>query len=1250
MGNVDQVFSSFYGGYSFNSIRRAYGTIAQQTFFSDIYKIIPFKVELRMKNGVFAMRIKAESIVSMELMTVIGFFFENYSKERNCVWTKREENIKKFFNHGVEQFISFGGEIALNISDDDKLCLVDLLTDGTADERSKKKLCDNFSMLERENWPEYEEYVASLVKSEEEARHIEEVTCMELPMDWNNAFATDERAAGLHADSAADALVLSLNDLGRVDIEYISQITGLDYKDVISSLHGAIYQNPDSWDECFYKGWETADEYLSGRILDKLNRAREANKKYKGYFRENVKALEKAVPKKVSTDDIYVTLGSPWVPTDVIDDFIEHLLGNSLRIPVHEREKFTVKHDESTGLWEIPFKTRYGGSVKSKDVYGTKRIDALHIIERTLNMKAVAITDEVQSLTNKSGKRRVINKTETVLALEKQKNIIEEFQSWVWKDNKRKKRLQEIYDEKYCSSVIRRYDGSFLTFPHMAESEKLYDYQKNAVARIMFSPNTLLAHDVGAGKTYVMISAGMEMRRIGISKKNLYVVPNTLVGQWKEIFLKLYPDANLLCVEPNGFKKGKREKVLKSIRDEDYDGIIMAYSSFELIPVSKEYYMAKIEEEIEEINRKAQDENKVTSSHTRKKEKLKKALKELEEAIMIDYDSIYFEELGINTMFVDEAHNYKNVPIETQITKVLGISTAGSSKCSDMMDKVRIVQKNNNGRGIVFATGTPITNSLTDIFVMQKYLQGGELALLDLQSFDSWVGMFAEKSSEFEVDVDTSNFRMATRFTKFHNMPELSTLLAAVTDFHQVDKTNGIPQTDGYSDVIVSKTSDFKAYLEDISRRADDVRQGRVSRTDDNMLKITTDGRKAALDLRLVDNTATFTYQSKVVHCAENVFDIYIKTRDKKSTQLIFCDTSTPKAGFNLYDELKGLLSAMGILKDEIAFIHDAETERERNALFAKVRSGEVRVLIGSTFKLGLGVNVQNKLIAIHHLDVPWRPADMTQREGRILRKGNENSVVQIFRYITEGSFDAYSWQLLESKAKVISAILSGSMPDRMCAEIDDTVLGYAEVKAVAIGNPLLKKRVETANELSRHYTLQRRFVETRQALEVELVALPGRISYQKNVIAECKEDIALYKEKKRKYDEEERRELRKLLHYELSENELSENERTVFCYQGFDVILPTGMLRSMPFVYLKGSGKYKVEMGLAETGVLVRIDNFLEDLGKLREKEKVALAALSQREADIKAELDKEGGYSETIESLKSELDAIDKKLGVKI
>ena len=1107
---------------------------------------------------------------------------------------------------------------------------------------------------------ERREREAREAKERKEA-HIREVTSMDLPLDWENAFNQDIRTQGVHADSISDGLIYSLSNLGQVDIEYISSITGEDYKTIICALKGSIYQNPETWGECFYKGWETSEEYLSGNMMRKWKAAKDANKEYNGYFADNIRAIEKVLPPTVATKDIYVTLGSPWVPADVIDDFIEYLLGDWRRhwYSINDEEDFHTKHDELTGTWEIPFKSRYNHDVKVTRTYGTDRINALHILEKTLNMKSVAVTDEVVCNTNSSGKKRVINQSETILAIEKQNKMIKAFQKWVWEDERRKERLEMIFENNFSCVRRRIFDGSFLRFPDMAPAINLYPYQKDAVARILFTPNTLLAHDVGAGKTYVMIAAAMEMRRMGLSEKNMFVVPNNIVGQWKNIFYAMYPSANILCVEPKSFAPSKRERVLERIRDEDFDGIIIAYSCFEQIPLSKEYYQNQLIDEQELIAEIAGKKNKATSRLKKKQEAVSKALSELAASMDDLYNGVYFDDLGITRLFVDEAHNFKNVPIETKADKVLGISASGSKKCQDMMDKVRMVQKKNDGAGVVFATGTPITNSITDAFIMQMYLQSGELAMLDLQSFDSWIGMFAERSTEFEIDVDTSSYRLATRFSKFHNLPELTSLLSSIADFYQVDTSAGIPQIDGYTDALVSKTNEFAAYLKGISQRAEDVRKGYVSRKDDNMLKITTDGRKAALDLRLVDPNAAFTYQSKVARCVENVADIYFRTTSQKSAQIIFCDTSTPKIGFNIYDEVKVMLQNKGVPSDKIAFIHDAETEAQRNTLFAQVRNGDIRVLLGSTFKLGLGVNIQNKLIALHHIDVPWRPADMTQREGRILRQGNTNSKVQIFRYITEGSFDAYSWQLLETKQRFITGLLSGLLTERSGTDIEDTVLDYAEVKALAVGNPLVKERVETANELSRYLTLQRKLVESRIRMEKELLEMPGKMSNQKNNIAGCETDIAYYTgwkqanpapfdNKVKKDVAEKRKQLRDYIHSSLMGYVLEPKEKILMTYRGFEVILPANMTREKPYVWLKRNGRYYVELGDTNTGNLIRIDNFLDDLQTHLDKLNKGLAKLLERERQLKEELRKEESFSDEIEDCRKKLEILDKKLGV--
>ena len=1080
------------------------------------------------------------------------------------------------------------------------------------------------------------------LRKQQEQEHIQHVTSMELDLDWSNVFDDDPVVQGIHTESISDGLILSLSNLGRVDIEYISSVTDRDPATVIRELEGAIFQNPMTWEECFYRGWETAEEYLSGNVLKKWAEAVDANCKYHGYFQRNVEALQLLLPKTMATEDIYVTIGSPWVPADIIDDFIRYLF----KIPGHCYCQ--TLHDPGSGTWEITNKPTYKERVYSTSVYGTKRLTMLQILERTLNMKAVSVVDELPDFHNKSGVKRILNRAETTAALECQQKLITTFKQWIWKDERRKKRLQQIYRETFGCIRTRQFNGSFLRFPNMSKDVELYPYQKNAVARILFSPNTLLAHDVGSGKTFIMIAAGMELRRMKMSAKNLYVVPNNLVGQWRDIFLMLYPEAKVLCVEPGSFGPAKRQEVLRTIRDGDYDGIIMAYSSFELVDLSRGYVIRRMEEDKLELEKLIRAGKGVTSALRRRAKSLEKRISDAIEKANDLADHIYFENLGITRLFVDEAHNFKNVPVDTQSSGVLGVSTAGSRKCQDMMDKVRMIQQQNNGGGVVMATGTPITNSVTDAYIMQKYLQSANLAELDLSSFDSWIGMFAERVTEFEIDVDTSGYRLATRFSAFHNLPELTSLFAIVADFHQVDVQDGVPDHDGYEDSLIPRTSDFIQYLREITNRAELVRAGKVDRTVDNMLKITTDGRKAALDMRLIDGELPPALRSKATACAANVADIYYETMEERSTQLIFCDSSTPKKEFNLYDEVRRLLVAHGIPEEQVAFIHDANTDRRRELLFDKVRQGKVRVLIGSTFKLGLGVNVQDRLIALHHLDVPWRPADMTQREGRILRQGNTNKKVRIFRYITEGSFDAYSWQLLETKQRFIVGLLSGSWAERSGSEIDDTVLNYAEVKALAVGNPLVKHRVEVANEISRLTTLQKKRVEERLFLEKENGELPKQISRQQEFVDNCQNDLAFLLAQEDKLKRAERKELRQRLFESVQDNALKRTERLLMEYRGFRVLLPNNMLAEKPFVWLERKGRYLVELGEAEISYLSRVDHVLDNLPKHLDKLSETLGHLQTRLEHVRAELRKEDNYIDRLREHKEELRRIDKELGV--
>lgn len=1125
---------------------------------------------------------------------------------------------------------------------------------------------------------------AAARKEKKRLEHVESVTRMDLPLDFTNPYDDDDRA-NAECDSLSQALFMSIDMLGMVDIEFIASVTGKDLRGVIEGLRGSIFQNPLHWNEVFYKGWETADEYLSGNIIHKLKVAKDANAEYNGYFQSNVDALEKLVDADISIEDIYVTLGSPWVPTDIIDDFITYMAfgGNVNSAEAQEyyehclSSEYAVKRDDYTGMWEIPKKTRFRTSYchgKFEEVnykiYGTDRMDMLYILENTLNMKTISITD-LKNPDDEKDKRRIINPQETAKALEKQRYMTDVFKRWVWDDENRKARLQSAYCRKYGNIRKRNFDGSFLELPGLSEDITLYDYQKNAIARIIFSPNTLLAHDVGSGKTFIMIAAGMELRRLEKSKKNLYVIPNNIISQWEETFLKMYPKAKLLVVTNSNFNAKCRNDTLMKIKNEDYDAILMTYSCFDMLSLSDKYYINLNKERLKLLDRAKKTVN-ARGTIDKKKKSIEAAIEKLHKTYKTPPKIMPFDDLGINTLFVDEAHNYKNVSLESKISRVRGINNTGSPKADGMMDKVHCVQRMNDGGRVVFATGTPVTNSLSDIYIMQRYLQEGELEFQGILTFDAWAAMYAQKTTDFEIDIDTNSYQLVSRFSKFGNLPELTATLSSIADFHKADKTNGIPELEGYSDSTRDGSKDFKNYLRDISKRADDVRNKRVDVKEDNMLKITSDGRKAALDMRLVDEVYGLDQNAKVIRCAENVYDTYMKTRDINGTQLVFSDLSTPKQGFNLYDELKNLLIAMGMPKEKIAFVHDATSETQRKEIFAKMRKGELSVLVGSTAKMGHGMNVQNKLVAIHHLDVPWKPSDMVQREGRILRQGNENEKVQIFRYITKASFDAYSWQLLETKQKFISQIMSGDNVTRTAGDIDDTVLNYGEVKALAVGNPKIKRRVEVKNELDRYLILQADYINQQEKRNQLVNILPKKIEYQKELIEKCQQDIDFYAKNRIEYKtlpEEQKKALREKIYQTVQLNENSDHEVKITNYQGFDVVVPAYMVPSpgrvtenitpgtssssrtlISYVHVKRAGCYKMEIE-SESGIGIRLSNLLDGLEKIKKGYEEELLTLSNRLSAAKEELSKKGNdFTKEITELERELDELNEELGLEL
>lgn len=1110
---------------------------------------------------------------------------------------------------------------------------------------------------------------AEALKRKEEERQenlrIEKITSMDLPDDWTNFFSDDEVVS---TTSVFEALDNSIENVGDVNIEYIAASVGKSVNDVIASLSDLIIQNPETWNECFYKGWELREDYFSGSLTQKLRVAKEANKKYKGYFKNNVKELEKLIP-SFSSKDIYITLGSPWVPCEIIDEFIKYLIFKECEFDFNVANSVKVRHDDLSGTWKIenknlPRKSVYQGQFRGFlfESYGTGRMDALTLLEDTLNMKTIKIVDKMEDSSGIRKEISIVNRNETLKILEKQEKLIKEFKDWVWQDERRMNTLISAYKEtnSYGFCVKKHFDGSHLKFPGLNPNVTLYKHQRDAVKRIISTPNTLLAHDVGTGKTYTMIVSGMELKRLGKSDKNMYVVPNSILSQWKTAFEFLYPSADILVVDNSNFNIHKREETLSRIKNEDHDAILIAYSSFDLIPLSNKWYEEDLKRKIEELE-KAERENQI--SMQRRINSLNKVLEKVCKEEKKNARSLSFDDLGINTLFLDEAHNYKNISYRTRIMGVLGAGGMGCERADGMLDKVHCIQRNNNGGRVVFATATPVTNSISDIYAMQKYLQEGSLRAMGISSFDAWAAMFADKVTDYEIDVDTNSYRLTTRFSRFCNLPELEAILSEVASFYQKGNILDLPEFNGYSDSYRDGSEEFKDFLSSISVRADDVRERRVPITEDNLLKITSDGRKAALDMRLIDEAFGLEPDSKVYRCAENIWNIYKETEKSRGTQLVFCDSSTPKEGFNLYDELKRILIAMGMREDEIAFIHDFSNKKKREVFEEKVNDGEIRVVLGSTFKLGTGVNLQTRLKAIHHLDVPWRPSDMVQREGRILRQGNTNDDVKIFRYMTRGSFDAYSWQLLESKERFISQILSSSVEGREAKDVSDAVLSYGEIKALVIGNPLMKTRIALSNEIDKLRLLMMEKNDMKRNLSAELSLIPEKIKeveIELENLAEDKVTAQFSFVPLKAMKDYEKKAIRSAVWDGIKGYKKDKESVYLTEYSGFTLSIPPFMeygenlTHKKPFITINGKGCYEIEIE-SELGIMKRLSNFFSSDGenksgieKYEETLRNQLKTYKNRITSINAALSEEDDYKERMEEMKKRMDEIDEELGI--
>ena len=899
-------------------------------------------------------------------------------------------------------------------------------------------------------------------------------------------------------ETSNEAMILSLNEKAQIDLEYMSQLCGKSEETMIEDLKGIIYQDPKT------KKWQTKDEYLSGNIKEKLSIAQyyaESNEKWQA----NVDALEKAMPKRVEASELEVKLGATWVDDRYYTEFLHEKL-NAM-----SWQSLDVTYSEISNEFVVDGFRR--GDALYTATYGTGRMNAVDVFENAINFKSPKVYDKVDD-------RSIFNAKETMLINQKMNMFRQEFKDWIFADQERRDRLVDKYNERFNTTRPREYDGSHLIFPNMNPSIKLRPHQLDAVAHVLYGDNTMLAHVVGAGKTYEMIASCMESERLGLSQKALFVVPNHLTEQWGADFLKLYPSAKVLVAKKTDFTPQNRKAFCARIATGNYDAVIIGHTQFERIPLSNERQESYLRAQIDEITNAIQSESSPFGGQKASVKALERTKRGIERRLKKLLDTkkdqiVTFEQLGIDRLFVDEAHNYKNGFLYTKMQNVAGINNTESNKASDMLLKCRYMDEKTGGKGIVFATGTPISNSMTELYIMQNYLQHDLLKRMHISSFDEWASVYGETETGIELAPEGTGYRMKTRFSKFYNIPELMSVVKESFDIKTSDQLK-LPVPDAeYTNVELLPSEFQNIYVKNLAARAEAVRNGSVDNSIDNMLKITNDGRKIALDQRMIDASTGDYEDSKVEACAENAYAIYEKTRDQKSAQVIFCDLSTPKAdgSFNVYDEMKKKLKEKGVKEEEIEFIHSADTEKKKTELFRKVNTGDVRILIGSTAKMGAGTNIQNKLIALHHLDIGWRPSDLEQREGRIIRQGNENEKVYIYRYVTKNTFDAYMWQLIENKQKFISQIMTSKSPARTCNDVDETALSYAEVKALATGNPLIKEKMEIDVDVEKLKLLKKSFQQAKWQMESEVKSrYPVEIAQRTQTVEDIRCDLNAYR------------------------------------------------------------------------------------------------------------------------------------------
>ena len=1063
-------------------------------------------------------------------------------------------------------------------------------------------------------------------------------------------------------DTPSEALAVSIGEHGKVDLPYMAELLGTpgEYGRITTELSGVIFKDPAADPTDPEAGWQMADEYLSGNVRSKLRMAQfaaETNPE----FAVNVEALTKAQPRELEASEIDVRLGATWLDPDIIQKFMTE----TFQIPYYLRHAVKVRYSPYTAEWRVEGKTATGRSdIISSETYGTSRANAYKILEETLNLKDVRIYDTIEDAEGKP--KRVLNKRETMLAQQKQQVIKDAFANWVWQDPQRRIALVKQYNELFNSTRPREYDGSHIKFVGMNPEITLREHQRNAIAHVLYGGNTLLAHEVGAGKTYEMAASAMEAKRLGLCQKSLFVVPNHLTEQWASEFLNLYPNAKLLVARRKDFETANRKKFCARIATGDYDAVIIGHSQFERIPLSFERQERIIQEQIYETLA-AINELKVHAGENfsiKQMEKTRKTLETKLEKLRSDErkdDVVTFEQLGVDRLFVDESHAFKNLFVTTKMRNVAGLSTSEAQKSSDMFGKCRYLDEITGGRGVVFATGTPVSNSMTELYTVMRYLQYSALQQKKLTHFDCWASTFGETTTAIELAPEGTGYRARTRFAKFFNLPELMSMFKEVADIKTSDQLH-LPVPEAKFETVVAKPSEIqKEMVQELSKRAAEIHSGAVDASVDNMLCVTNDGRKIGLDVRLMNPMLPDDPNSKLNVCVQNVLKIWEEGKDQKLTQLLFCDLSTPKndGNFNVYEDIRKKLIAAGVPENEIEFIHNADTEAKKAALFSKVRSGDVRVLLGSTAKMGAGTNVQQRLVAVHHLDVGWKPSDMTQRNGRIIRQGNMNKEVKVFNYVTEGTFDSYLFQTLENKQRFISQIMTSKSPVRSCDDVDEQALSYAEIKALCAGNPLIKEKMDLDVQVAKLKVLKADHQSQKFRLEDKLLTkFPADIQETNAHIAGLKADAQLAAAHPQGKEEfcgmvikgvayDEKKTAGERLVLACSELPNAE-EKVIGSYRGFELSLRFDTFRSEYQALLKGQRKYTVSLGTDPLGNIIRLDNSLNSFPERITAAENELATLHQQQAAAQIEVEKPFPQEEELAEKSARLAELNAQLDV--